>query len=490
MQGSTMDNRFPENFLWGGATAANQCEGAWDEDGKGISTADLLTSGSRKDPRIFTREMHTGYRYPSHEAIDHYHRYEEDIALFAEMGFKLFRMSIAWTRIFPNGDDEQPNQAGIEHYRKVFETCRKYGIEPLVTLSHYEMPYHLVETYNGWANRKTIDFFVNYCTTVLTEYTGLVKYWLTFNEINVLATQFGGLIAGGIMPESDTPFFGAALTEESPQAQQMRFQALHHQFVASAKVVQLAHAIDSQNRVGCMVAGMVQYPYSPNPADILATQQSMRLGNYLCGDVMVRGEYPTFSRRYFSEKGITLEIPKDDFEVIKRGKVDFYSFSYYASGCVSTDPELHKQAGNMLFGVKNPHLKASEWGWTIDPVGLRTFLNELHDRYRVPLMVVENGLGAVDKVEADGSIHDEYRIAYLRQHVIAMREAIEDGVDLIGYTPWGCIDLISASTGEMAKRYGFIYVDKDDAGNGTLKRSRKDSFYWYKKLIASNGAEY
>jgi 6-phospho-beta-glucosidase len=485
-----MDKRFPEKFLWGGATAANQCEGAWNEDGKGVSTADLLTSGSRKNPRNFTREILADCHYPSHEAIDHYHRYEEDIALFAEMGFKIFRMSIAWTRIFPNGDEEQPNQAGIEHYRKVFETCKKYGIEPLVTLSHYEMPYHLVKEYNGWANRKTIEFFVKYCQIVMTEYKGLVKYWLTFNEINVLATPFGGLVAGGILPEADKPLVFASFEKETPQSQQMRFQALHHQFVASAKVVQLAHAIDPENKVGCMIAGMLQYPYSPNPADILEAQKSMRLGNYLCGDVMVRGEYPACSRRYFSEQGVTLEIAEGDLEAIQKGKVDFYSFSYYSSGCVSTDPELLKQAGNMLFGVPNPYLKASEWGWTIDPMGLRFFLNELYDRYQVPLMVVENGLGAVDKVEADGSIHDEYRIEYLRQHAIAMREALEDGVELMGYTTWGCIDIVSASTGEMEKRYGFIYVDKDNAGKGTLKRSRKDSFFWYKKLIASDGAEY
>jgi 6-phospho-beta-glucosidase len=297
-------------------------------------------------------------------------------------------------------------------------------------------------------------------------------------------------VAGGILPEADKPLVFASFEKESQQAQQMRFQALHHQFVASAKVVQLAHAIDPENKVGCMIAGMLQYPYSPNPADILEAQKSMRLGNYLCGDVMVRGEYPAFSRRYFSEKGISLEIAKGDLEAIQKGKVDFYSFSYYSSGCVSTDPELLKQAGNMLFGVPNPYLKASEWGWTIDPQGLRFFLNELYDRYQVPLMVVENGLGAVDKVEADGSIHDSYRIKYMRQHVIAMREALEDGVKLRGYTPWGCIDLVSASTGEMEKRYGFIYVDKDNEGKGTLSRSRKDSFFWYKKLIASNGAEY
>ncbi len=485
-----MDKHFPNDFFWGGATAANQCEGAWDEDGKGISTADLLTAGSRNKPRVFTRELRGDCYYPSHQAIDHYHRFKEDIALFAEMGFKMYRMSIAWTRIFPNGDDDEPNRAGIDHYRKVFETCKEYGIEPLVTLSHYEMPFHLVKQYNGWVNRKTIDFFARYGKTVLTEYKDLVNYWLTFNEINVLTTPLGGLIAGGIMPETDAPFFGTMQAKESPQAQQLRFQALHHQFIASAEVVRLAHKINPKNKVGCMIVGMAQYPYSPNPADILASQKGMQLGTYLCGDVMVRGEYPTFSRRYFKENGITLDLAEGDLDTLKKGKVDFYSFSYYSSGCISTDPELQKQAGNFMFGVKNPYLKASEWGWTIDPQGLRYYLNEVYGRYQVPLMVVENGLGAVDKVEADGSIHDPYRIEYLRQHVIAMREAIEDGVDLIGYTTWGCIDLISASTGEMDKRYGFVYVDKDNEGNGTLKRLRKDSFYWYKDLIASNGADY
>lgn len=484
-----MNKEFPKDFLWGGATAANQCEGAWNEDGKGMSVADLMTSGSRKSPRRFTRELCSDCFYPSHEAIDQYHHFKEDFALFGEMGFKVYRMSIAWSRIFPNGDDRLPNQAGLDHYRKVFETLKANGIEPLATLSHYEMPFHLVEKYNGWLDRRTIDFFVNYCQTVFREYSGLVKYWLTFNEINVLTTSFGGLLAGGMMPQTDMALLLTGQAKETPEEIAARFQALHHQFVASAKAVQIAHAIDPNNKVGCMVAGMAVYPYSCNPADMIATQKQMRLGNYLCGDVMVRGTYPAFAKRFFSENHIDLKLAEGDAEILQKGKVDFYSFSYYSSGCVSTDEELVKTSGNMLFGVPNPHLKASEWGWTIDPSGLRYYLNELYDRYQVPLMVVENGLGAEDKVEADGSVHDPYRIEYLREHVNAMQEALEDGVDLMGYTPWGCIDLVSASTGEMEKRYGFIYVDKDNAGNGTLSRSRKDSFYWYKRLIASNGTE-
>jgi len=484
-----MDQHFPEHFLWGGATAANQCEGAWNEDGKGVSTADLMTAGTRTKPRAFTPEAQDGAYYPSHEAIDHYHRYEEDIALFAEMGFKVYRMSIAWTRIFPNGDDLIPNRAGVEHYKNVFECCKKYGVEPLVTLSHYEMPFHLVKAYNGWASRKTIDCFVKYCETVFSEYRGLVKYYLTFNEINVLSTPFGGIMAGGIMPKPEMLELNLHGAGSLPDDANVRFNALHHQFLASAKAVQIAHAVDPSIKIGCMIAGMALYPYSPDPKDVLAAQQNTQAGNYLCGDVMVRGEYPTFARRLFEKQGVTIEWEKGDAETLKNGKVDFYSFSYYASGCVSTDPETIRTSGNFLFGVKNPHLRESDWGWTIDADGLRYYLNELYGRYGVPLMVVENGLGAADTVEADGSIHDPYRIAYLKAHIEAMREAIADGVDLMGYTPWGCIDLISASTGEMKKRYGFVYVDKNNDGSGTLSRSRKDSFYWYQKCIESNGSD-
>ncbi len=481
-----MEKSFPTEFLWGGATAANQCEGAWDVDGKGVSTADLMTAGTLSKPRTFTSTIQDGMQYPSHEAIDHYHRYEEDIALFAEMGFKVYRMSIAWTRIFPNGDDLEPNRAGIEHYRNVFECCKKYGIEPLVTLSHYEMPFHLVTKYNGWASRVTIDCFVKYCETVFNEYRGLVKYYLTFNEINILTTPFGGLMAGGIIPKQNVDM-DLKNMGKMPDDANARYNALHNQFVASAKVVQIAHAIDPSVKVGCMIAGMASYPYSPNPKDVLATQQAMQAGNYLCGDVMVRGEYPAFSKRFFEKQGVSISSEPGDAEILKKGVVDFYSFSYYSSGCISTDPDVIKTSANFLFGVKNPYLEASQWGWTIDADGLRYYLNELYGRYQIPLMVVENGLGAEDTVEADGSIHDAYRIAYMRAHVEAMREAIADGVDLMGYTPWGCIDLISASTGEMKKRYGFIYVDKNNDGTGTLQRSRKDSFGWYKACIASNG---
>ena len=488
-----MDNIkvFPDNFFWGGATAANQCEGAWNEGGKGPSISDYMTAGSRTMPRRYTKTMEEGVKYPSHEAIDFYHHYKEDIALFAEMGFKMFRLSIAWTRIFPNGDDATPNKEGIEFYRSVFRECKKHGIEPLVTISHYELPYHLCEAYNGWTDRRVIDFYLNYCKTIFTEYKGLVKYWLTFNEINVLSHSFGATIAGGILPENESSMMDLlqGKGKESSEDASRRFTALHHQFVASAKAVKMAHEIDSENRVGCMIAGVCTYPFTCSPEDQLLTQNILNNGYWLCSDVQVRGEYPFYSKRYFEENGIKINIAEGDEEVLKNGCVDFYSFSYYSTGCASADPEVQGTAGNMMMGIPNPYLKASEWGWVIDPKGLRYFLNEIYARYRIPIMVVENGLGAVDVVEPDGSIYDDYRIDYLRQHVEQMAEAIADGVDLIGYTPWGCIDLVSASTGEMKKRYGFIYVDKDDDGNGTLARSRKDSFYWYKKCIESNGRD-
>ena len=478
---------FREGFLWGGATAANQLEGAWNLDGKGDSTADHFTVGSRTTHRKFTRQIDPDLNYPSHEAIDFYHHYKDDIAVFAEMGFKVFRLSIAWTRIFPNGDDAEPNEKGLAFYRSVFEECQKHGIEPLVTLSHYEMPYHLCEEYDGWASRKTIDFFLNYCETVFNEYKTLVKYWLTFNEINILTHSFGAIMAGGIISGASENLNFTGSQKETDAEKHKRWNALHHQFVASAAAVKLGHKINPDAKIGCMIAGMCSYPYSPNPDDVLAAQRQAMIGTYLCGDVMVRGKYPYFAKRFFEEQGVTIEMDDRDPEILKDGCVDFYTFSYYMTGCVSTDPEVLKTAGNMMFGVANPYLDSSDWGWQIDPKGLRYYLNELYGRYGIPMMVVENGLGAIDRVEDDGQIHDPYRIAYMRAHIEQMREAVLDGVNLFGYTVWGCIDLVSASTGEMHKRYGMVYVDKDNEGNGTLARSRKDSFYWYKKVIRSNG---
>ncbi|MBQ8278739.1 MAG: 6-phospho-beta-glucosidase [Roseburia sp.] len=480
---------FPKDFLWGGAIAANQAEGAWNVGGKGPSIADHITAGTKSSPRRFTKEIRAEENYPSHEAIDFYHHYKEDIALFAEMGFRTFRLSIAWSRIFPQGDEATPSAEGLDFYKDVFAECKKYGIQPLVTLSHYEMPYGLCEKYGGWVNRKLIDFFLHYCETVFREYKDDVTYWLTFNEMNTLVSRFGTILCAGILPEDGDDLFGMKRMKikETPEEMSQRFTALHHQFIASAKATALAHEINPENRVGCMLSAAGVYPYTCNPDDILEAQFAMNKSNWFCGDVCVKGKYPYFMNRFFRENGIEIETMPGDGAVLAAGQVDFFTFSYYSSRCATVDPNVKAAAGNMMMGAPNPYLQASQWGWTIDPKGLRYLLNEIYSRYEIPIMIVENGLGAVDEIAPDGSIHDDYRIEYLKAHIEQMKEAIEDGVNLIGYTPWGCIDLVSASTGEMKKRYGFIYVDKDNDGCGTLERKRKDSFFWYKKCIETNG---
>lgn len=441
---------FRKDFLWGGAVAANQCEGAWNVDGKGVSCPDVCTNGTNTRNKLIAPELdEEKYLYPSHEAIDFYHRYKEDIALFAEMGFKIFRFSINWTRIFPTGEETEPNEKGLEFYDKVIYECRRYGIEPLITISHYEVPYELTKKYNGWASRKLIEFYIRLCEVLFKRYKGQVKYWLTFNEINSATMPFGAFLSQGILNEGTRDFINQV---DIPS---LRFQGLHHQFVASALAVKLAHSIDSDYKIGCMQLFATMYPLTCNPADVIKCQKVSQMNNWFCSDVQVRGEYPYYSNRYFKENNIIIEMQDGDKGILKEGKVDFYTFSYYMSNCQTAD-KGESSGGNIIFGVKNPYLKASDWGWQIDPEGLRYSLNEIYARYGVPLMVVENGLGAYDKIEDDGSVKDSYRIDYLRKHIEQMREAVDDGVDLIGYTPWGCIDLVSASTGEMAKRYVFL----------------------------------
>lgn len=474
---------FRKDFLWGGACAANQFEGGWDADGKGISVPDRCTNGTKTNPKCITTSFRSDRLYPSHEAIDFYHHYREDIALFAEMGFKAFRTSINWTRIFPTGMETTPNEAGLVFYENVFRECKKYGIEPIVTLSHYEMPYALVEKYNGWADAALIPLFERYCHTVFKRYQHLVKYWLTFNEINGGITPLGTILSLSTARGYDGPINDIVIEP------QLRFQALHHQLVASARVVKYAREHYPQFQMGDMNVFLTAYPLTCDPNDVLAAQKHNSLLNWFCSDVQVRGEYPSYMDRYFRENNIHLTVSDEDRAVLKAGTVDFYTCSYYMSSCITTHESAETVSGNLAGGVKNPYLSVSEWGWQIDPAGLRYSLNEIYSRYQIPIMVVENGLGAIDEKARDSRIHDIYRIHYLQQHIEAMKEAVEDGVDLMGYTPWGCIDLVSASTGEMAKRYGFIYVNKFDDGTGDLSRERKDSFYWYKQVIESNGED-
>lgn len=482
---------FPKGFLWGGAVAANQCEGAYLEDGKGLSVPDMLLGGDAQRPRTFLPVMDPKAFYPSHEASDCYHHYREDIRLFAEMGWKVFRLSINWARIYPNGDDAEPNEAGLKYYDAIFDECRSYGIEPLVTLCHYEIPWNIVVKYGGFSNRKVIDLFLKYCRTVFTRYKDKVKYWLTFNEINIacMDSPIGDLYGLGVMDPEDIHATEPIPFSRLKHSKQRTFEALHNEFVASALAVKLAHEIIPDVRVGNMICHITNYPLTPNPDDVLACMQQDDLRNNFCADVQVRGEYPSYMFRYFRENGIDPSfITEEDKQILKEGTVDMYTFSYYSSSCVTVSKDAESAAGNMTVGAKNPYLKSSDWGWQMDPEGLRYTLNTIHGRYPdIPLMVVENGLGAYDKVEADGSIHDDYRIDYLRQHIRALKEAVEDGVPVIGYTTWGPIDLVSAGTGQYAKRYGFIYVDRHDDGTGDFHRSRKDSFYWYQKVCTSNG---
>ena len=477
---------FPKGFLWGGATAANQFEGGWLEDGKGASVPDHIRGGTVSTPRLWDKEIDENIYYPSHEATDFYHHYKEDIALYGEMGFKCYRMSINWARIYPTGMEETPNQKGLDFYHNVFAECKKYNIEPLVTISHYELPWGLSEKYNGWAGREVIDCYVRYAKTLFTEFKDEVTLWLTFNEINIGANSFGRIMSLGMQGDDHAPMFKMNETDEEKSE---RFTALHHQFVASALAVQAGHEINPDNKIGCMIAGSMTYPFTCNPLDVKDAQNKMNMSNWFCGDVQVRGHYPYYAKRFFKDNNIVVKMEEGDEDILKKGTVDFYSFSYYMSSCASVDPDALKSAGNMFTGIKNPYLKASDWGWQIDPEGLRIYLNEVYGRYEVPLMIVENGLGANDERSEDGKFHDDYRINYLRDHIKAMEQAVEDGVDLMGYTMWGCTDLVSASTGEMKKRYGFVYVDRDNDGNGDMHRERKDSFYWYKKVCESNGED-
>lgn len=467
-----MKSSFPENFLWGGAVAANQCEGAYREGGKGLSVQDVMPKGIRGE--------HTDEPTSDNlklDGIDFYHRYEEDIALFADMGFRVFRTSIAWSRIFPNGDDEKPNEEGLAFYDRLFDTCLHYGIQPLVTLSHYEPPLSLAKKYDGWRSRETIRCFERFAETVFARYKHKVKYWLTFNEINSLF---------------NAPFMsGAILTPKEDLTEQDLYQAVHHQLVASASVTKLCHEMIPDAKIGCMILGITVYPLTPDPDDVIQTMLRDR-ETYLFADIHARGKYPSFLLNYFAEKNIRLEITEEDMQTLKH-TVDFISFSYYSSICETAHPSRGQQTGgNLSRGYKNPYLKASEWGWQIDPQGLRYTLNKLYDRYQLPLFIVENGLGAEDVPEDDGkggkTVKDDYRIAYLNDHLVQVEKAIQDGVKVMGYTAWGCIDLVSASTAEMRKRYGFIYVDRNDDGTGTLQRYKKKSFDWYKEIIRTNGA--
>ncbi len=469
-----------QEFLWGGATAANQLEGGYLEGGKGLTSVDLIPAGDHR-LAVTRGEMHysevpEGAFYPSHEAIDFYHRYKEDIALFAEMGFKAYRFSIAWSRIFPTGFEDKPNEEGLKFYENIIDELLKYDIEPVITINHFDVPKTLIDELGSWKSRQMIDLFEKYATALFSRFKGKVKYWISFNEINMIL---------------HLPFMGAGIyfeEEENPEV--VQYQAAHHELVASAKATRALREIDPEAKMGCMIAAGDYYAYSAHPEDQRRAQKANQENFYFI-DVQSRGEYPRWVLKKYEREGIDIGLTEEDKKVLKENTVDYITFSYYSTRtATSVVADGVETTGNAFVGLQNPYLEDSEWGWAIDPLGFRTTINTLWDRYQKPLFVVENGLGAIDKVEEDGSIHDDYRIAYLAEHIEQMQLAIEeDGIPIIGYTPWGCIDLVSAGTGEMKKRYGFIYVDRDNYGNGTLNRSRKDSFYWYQQVINTNGQD-
>lgn len=485
---------FPKDFLWGAAVSAKQTEGAYNEGGRSLTMSDFMTGGDVKNSRMITYLGENGEiiksiappfgkipegatlaidpneYYPSHKAVDFYHRYKEDIAFMKEMGMTVFRTSISWSRIFPE-DTDKPNQEGLDFYHRVFQELKKNGIEPLVTISHFDAPMY-IEKKGGWANAEVIDDFLRFAREILEEYKGEVKYWITFNEINstLLMSSFSKDMA------------------DSPELMKGLFDTLHHQLIASARTVKLAHEINPDYCMGGMICSLVTYPLTCDPEDILKTQKRNEEFNYYCTDIMVKGKLPYFAQQIWDKYHVELSISEEDKKALSEGTVDFLGFSYYCSYCISTHSDKMDAMGNLAIGMKNPYLEYSPWGWSMDPVGLRYVLNELYGRYEIPLMVVENGLGAYDKLE-DGIVHDAYRIEYLKGHIQAMKEAVEDGVNIIGYTTWGCTDIISASTGEMEKRYGFVYVDLDNNGNGSYDRYRKDSFYWFQNVIKTNGEE-
>lgn len=468
---------FPENFLWGGATAANQCEGGFHEGGKGISIADIQAYHKGLDRKIvqdrdYTKEKleyrlshQDEFYFPKRQGVDFFHNYKEDIALMKEMGFTCYRMSISWTRIFPNGDEETPNEAGLQFYDDVFDELHRNGIEPIVTLTHYDMPLHLVTDYGGWYNRKIIDFFVRFACTCLNRYKDKVTYWIIINQINLIyAESFNSL---GILEDAHDNF------------EEAKYQGVHHQFVASSLVVKEAKNINPNFKMGTMSADSTRAPLTCHPDDVKLALQRNRM-QYFFFDVQLKGEYPLYALRYFKENNINIQMAEGDEELIRNHTMEFLAVAYYYSYCVDAKkPEARR--------VNNPYLKANEWGWSIDAVGLYSCMSMYWDRYHVPMMIAENGLGMVELMENEERIHDDYRINYLGQHIKELKDAICDGAEVFAYCVWAPFDIISAGTSEMSKRYGLIYIDQDDYGKGSKKRIPKDSFYWYKNVIASNG---
>lgn len=478
-----MTNQIPENFLWGGAIAAHQAEGAFNVDGKGLSIADVMTAGANGIPRKITKGVLENNYYPNHEAIDFYHHYKKDIQLFKELGLKCFRTSISWTRIFPTGTEDEPNEKGLAFYDDLFDELLENGMEPIVTLSHFEMPYNLYEQFGGFASKEVIPLFIKFATCVFERFKHKVNYWMTFNEIN---NQADGQEPLHVWTNS------AMIIENESEKEQLVYQASINELIASAGAIVEGKKINPNFQIGCMMAYVPVYPYSCNPEDMIASVQANER-RFFYSDIHVRGKIPSYTLNYWEEKGYKIDLSEEEETLLTMGTVDYIGFSYYMSAAITTLDNVDGLETEDIKGgkiVQNPYIPSSDWGWPIDPIGLRYVLNTVYQRYNLPLFIVENGFGAYDKLTDDSLVHDDYRIRYLEEHIIQMKKAIvDDGVPVIGYTPWGVIDIVSFGSGEMEKRYGMIYVDKDNQGNGSLRRLKKDSFDWYKKVIETNGYE-
>lgn len=484
---------FPKNFLWGGAVAANQCEGAWLEDGKAPNVTDIMVGIGSKDPGLkwndetkkWEMALDSQKKYLSHEGIDFYHRYKEDLELMAGMGFNCFRTSIAWGRIFPNGDEEQPNEAGLAYYDELIETMLELGMEPVITLSHYETPLHLLTEYGGWSNHQLINFWKRYVTTVFERYKGKVKYWLTFNEVNNMMRN--PLVAGGVLtlnPKDKNDPIGSTTEKD-------KWQGYYHICVANAWTVKLCKAIDLNARVGCMLtsSSVATYPYNCDPDNVFGAYNAIRMSHFYFGDPFCLGEIPGYVKRVWCEHDCEPQMNDEELRLIKENTVAYFSLSYYRSSTYDGKNSLSGDTGGLI-GKENPYLTGCSpepWCWPIDPKGIRYVLNILYDRYHLPLFIVENGIGLDEKIDASGTIDDPDRMKYVEEHLQYVHEAILDGVDVMGYLYWGPIDVVSAGTGEMKKRYGFIYVDRFNDGTGTLERKIKNSYYRYKEIIETNG---
>lgn len=468
---------FKKNFLWGGAVAANQCEGAWKEGGKGWCVADInrfradIPLNKRYNEEVTTRDVKEAMEdlegiYPKRWGIDFYHTFKDDLKLLKGLGINSFRTSINWARIFPNGDEKEPNEEGLKFYDALIDEIIENGMEPVITISHYEMPLNLTLKYCGWYSREVIDFFVRYCQVLFDRYKGKVKYWIIVNQINLIVHEsFNHL---GIAEDKVDNLLEA------------KYQGVHNEMVACAKATKYAREVDENFCIGMMFCDGISYPATCKPEDVFANYKRNQM-EFLYGDVLLRGKYPGYAFRFYDDNNIHIEFGEGDEEALKN-TADFMAISYYYTRICDAESANKKKTSH-----DNPYIKSSDWGWGIDPIGLRTKLNMYWDRYQLPIMIAENGLGAFDKVEEDGSIHDDYRIEYLRAHIEQIKEAVLDGVDVIGYYPWGPIDIVSCSSSEMSKRYGFIYVDLDNYGKGSGKRSLKDSYYWYKKVVETNG---